>query len=760
MPDAPLLAATLAALPYGVAVFHLETPADDQSLRMVMANEATNAAVGFDFAAEVGKRLAEILPGMDESPLPGIYAEVARSGVAADLGEIVYGDARLAPTVFRVHARPVPPRSVAVVFVDVSAERAERLAREEQTRRFEAVFHSTFQFTGLLAPDGTALEANQAALDFAGATIDQVRGRKLWETPWFPEEQRERLREVVGQARAGEFVRYTTHIQGVGGRRLHIDFSIKPVFGASGEVVLLVTEGRDVSALVEATERLATTNARQHAVLDTLEEGVVLYDADGRVLQSNPAAERLLGGAPEAISARGFSAAAWQPIAPDGRPLGDDELPAVVALQTGRAVRGAVVGLPQDGVAGGIRWLSVNALPLAPDAAGVEAGLPGSVLVSLRDVTAERRAEAAVRASEERFRVIVDNAPVVFYALDRDGRFTMSRGMARGESAWGDVHGRRLADLAAEHAVFRPMLEAFRGGESQWTSRTAGRTFENRAVLLLGDDGAVDGLVGVATDVTERTRAEALLSQQAAELERSSAELAERNAELEQFAYVASHDLQEPLRMVTSFLQLLERRYSTTIDDSGREYIAFAVDGARRMQTLIQDLLAYSRVGTHGRAFEAVDLGDELETVFRDLGPTLAETGADVRVLGELPVVTGDPGQLRQVFQNLIGNGVKFRREGVRPAVQIAATPAELHGAPAWAVSVEDNGIGIEPKYAERVFQVFQRLHTRDEYAGTGIGLAIVKKVIERHGGEVRYEPATDGPGTRFVLVLPARANA
>ena len=764
MPDparADLLASTFAALPYGVAVFHLEDPGDDLSLRMVLANEAANDATGFDFAADVGKRIAEVLPGMEESPLPGIYAEVARSGEAVDLGEVTYGDARLDTRVFRVHARPVARGHMAVVFLDVSAERSERQARLEQARRFEAVFNSTFQFTGLLAPDGTTLEANRAALEFADAGIEQIRGHKLWETPWFPAAHRGKLREGIERAGAGEFVRHTLEIQGAHDRRLHIDFSIKPVFDDEGRVDMLVVEGRDVGEIVEANERLAMTGARQHAVLATIEEGVVLYDAEGRVLQANASAERLLGGPPEAISARGFSAAAWQPIGADGRRLGDDQVPARIALRTGEPVYGAVVGLPQPDVDGGVRWLSVSALPLGQSEVEAEAGVPGGVVVSMRDVTAERQAASALEQNERRLRAIVDNAPVVFYVLDGAGRFVMSRGMARGDYAWGDVEGRTLAELAAAHPTFRDMLGAFQGGATTWKSTVGGRTFENRAVLVLDDDGRVDGMIGVATDVTERARAEALLSQQSIELQRQAGELEERNAELEQFAYVASHDLQEPLRMVTSFLQLLERRYADQVDATGREYIGYAVGGARRMQALIQDLLAYSRVGTHGREFERVDLGEEIETVLRDLGPTLGEARADVRVLGELPVVMGDPAQLRQVFQNLVTNGVKFRRPGVQPTVRIWADPTEVEDGPGWALSVEDNGIGLDAQYAERVFQVFQRLHTRDEYAGTGIGLAIVKKVVERHGGQITYEPATEGQGTRFVVTLPdASASA
>jgi light-regulated signal transduction histidine kinase (bacteriophytochrome) len=247
----------------------------------------------------------------------------------------------------------------------------------------------------------------------------------------------------------------------------------------------------------------------------------------------------------------------------------------------------------------------------------------------------------------------------------------------------------------------------------------------------------------VVRDVTERKRHEAELRARGAALERS-------NAELEQFAYVASHDLQEPLRMVASYTQLLARRYQGKLDAQADKYIAFAVDGAQRMQTLINDLLALSRVGTQGRPFVPTDVGAVVQRALRWLGKSLEESGGAVEV-GPMPTVPADAGQLEQVFQNLLANALKFRRPGVPPRIAVTAVP---NGAE-WRCAVRDNGIGFEPQYAEQIFVVFQRLHTRAEYAGTGVGLAICKKVVERHGGRIWAE-SVPNEGTTFYFTLPA----
>jgi signal transduction histidine kinase len=241
------------------------------------------------------------------------------------------------------------------------------------------------------------------------------------------------------------------------------------------------------------------------------------------------------------------------------------------------------------------------------------------------------------------------------------------------------------------------------------------------------------------------SEARAMLDDQAKELRRS-------NAELEQFAYVASHDLQEPLRKVASFCQMLERKYSDKLDDRGRQYIGFAVDGAKRMQGLINDLLAFSRVGRLDRHEESVSMRKAMEDAMFSLSQLVEDTGAEV-TWDDLPELPGDQTQLTQLLQNLVGNAIKFHGEEA-PRVHVGG---RLDGA-MWEFSCSDNGIGIEAKYADRIFLVFQRLHPHDVYPGTGIGLAMCKKIVEHHGGRIWLDapPSPDTPGTTIRWTLPA----
>jgi light-regulated signal transduction histidine kinase (bacteriophytochrome) len=224
--------------------------------------------------------------------------------------------------------------------------------------------------------------------------------------------------------------------------------------------------------------------------------------------------------------------------------------------------------------------------------------------------------------------------------------------------------------------------------------------------------------------------------------------LTRSNTELEQFAYVASHDLQEPLRMVTSYLQLLADRYRGKLDKDGTEFIGFAVDGALRMRNLIRDLLEYSRVGRRSKPFAPVNCAAVLQVVVANLQACIQETGARIEV-GELPVVWGDEGELTQLFQNLINNAIKFHGDAP-PTVSVTATAGDGE----WVLKVRDNGIGIDPQYAERIFVIFQRLHSREKYPGTGIGLAICKKIVQRHGGRIWLE-SQPNQGSTFFFTLP-----
>lgn len=268
------------------------------------------------------------------------------------------------------------------------------------------------------------------------------------------------------------------------------------------------------------------------------------------------------------------------------------------------------------------------------------------------------------------------------------------------------------------------------------------RTLEGRGRLEADGSGRPGRMLGTVQDVTEARQAEEALAHQAEALRRS-------NAELERFAYVASHDLREPLRTVTSFVQLLERRYKGRLDAEADDYIRFAVDGAKRMQQLIDDLLEFSRIERAGAPTEPASLERVLEQALFNLDAAVREASARV-THDPLPTVVGNHSQLVAVLQNLLANALKFRR-AEPPEVHVSARREDN----AWTVSVADNGIGIEPRYFDRLFQMFNRLHTRETYPGTGIGLAICRKIVERHGGRIWVE-SEPGKGSTFRFTLPA----
>jgi len=362
--------------------------------------------------------------------------------------------------------------------------------------------------------------------------------------------------------------------------------------------------------------------------------------------------------------------------------------------------------------------------------------------------------------ASRRHHQIIETALDAFIEIDSDGLITDWNAQAETTFGWSrsEAIGQTLSQMIIPHRY----REAHRQGLRLFLATGEGPVLNKRIeIAALHRDGTEFPIeLAIAAirwgerrlfsafvrDVTEQKRAQQ-------ELARKVEELARSNAELEQFAYVASHDLQEPLRMVASFTQLLAHRYKGKLDADADEFIGFAVDGATRMQQLIQDLLSYSRVTTKGQSFRLIDAKAPCDNALENLQTSIKDSNAVVNV-GPLPAVLADPRQLMQLFQNLIGNAVKYRNDRT-PEIHVAAKP----NGDQWVFSVQDNGIGIAPQHSERIFQMFQRLHTTNEYQGTGIGLAICRKIVERHGGKIWVE-AQPGKGSTFVFTIPRAEGA
>ncbi|AHG04711.1 histidine kinase [Halobacterium sp. DL1] len=362
-----------------------------------------------------------------------------------------------------------------------------------------------------------------------------------------------------------------------------------------------------------------------------------------------------------------------------------------------------------------------------------------------------KRHEQELREREQYMSALVETAPECIKTLDEDG--TMLQVNPAGvqlleADAEADVVGTSIYDfVASEHREsFRQFNERICSGESgTFEYDVVGlegtrRNMETHAAPLCHPDGSTSH-VALTRDVTEQ-------KERGVVLEKTVDQLQQSNDRLTQFAYAASHDLQEPLRMVSSYVRLLEDRYADELDEEAGEYIDFAVDGADRMRDMVDDLLAYSRVEQSDGTFESVDCGAVLDRVVGDLQVQVEETDADVDV-ADLPTVQADPDQLEQLFRNLVSNAVKYSGDDP-PRVEVTAERCQ----DAWALSVADDGIGIDPEYNDRIFEVFKRLHHSDEYSGTGIGLSLCQEIVENHDGDIRVD-SEPGEGSTFVVTLP-----
>ncbi len=525
------------------------------------------------------------------------------------------------------------------------------------------------------------------------------------------------------------------------GSEFPIEIMLSPLENADG--ILVTAAIRDISVRRAAEEHLAQMEERYRGLLEAAPDAMVVVNQAGEIVILNIQAEQqfgyyrdeLLGQQVTNIIPKGFA----ERLITDGTRTAADAL--TQQLGTG-------IELSARRKDGSEFPIEIMLSPLQ-NADGI------LVTAAIRDISIRKVAEEALRQSEERLRLVVSS--VTDYAilmLDLDGRVvSWNEGAER-------IKGYRAEEIIGQNfsCFYLPedisdgkpalqLAEATRNGRSEaegWRVRKDGSRFYADVVVtaLYDETGLLRGFGKITRDITERKRTEGDLVKTAEDLKRS-------NDQLQQFAYVASHDLQEPLRMVASYTQLLAKRYQGRLDSDADEFIAYAVDGCSRMQGLIRDLLAYSRSGTEGKMISQISGETALKEALANLQVSIEESGATV-THDLLPDLATDDTQLVQVLQNLIGNAIKYRGVDV-PLVHVSAKKS---GGKEWIFSVRDNGLGIAPQYFERIFIIFQRLHGRQEFNGTGIGLAICKKVVERLGGRIWVESQID-KGSTFYFSLP-----
>jgi PAS domain S-box-containing protein len=502
----------------------------------------------------------------------------------------------------------------------------------------------------------------------------------------------------------------------------------------------------------EAAEHLAQMEARYRGLLEAAPDAMVVVDQAGQIVVLNVQAEKQFGYRRDELLGQPVTN-----IIPFGfaeRLIADDARSAAEALAQHIGTGIELSARRKDG--------SEFPIELMLSPLQGEQGI--LVTAAIRDISVRRAAEQHLARMEDKYRWLLEAAPDAMVLVDQVGEIVLVNVQAEKQFGYrrDELVGKQLTSIIplawtvlvdVQHCI----EQGLRSGEYAVPQETCAETafFARRKdgsdlpieITLSILPAAARVLVTVAIrDITLRKGAEAQLQQTLQELHRS-------NDELSQFANIASHDLQEPLRMVASYTQLLARRYRGKLDTDADEFIAFAVDGANRMQLLIQDLLAYSRVGTQLAESRDISSEDAMDRALLNLAGAIEDSGALV-TRDALPIVRANALQLVQLFQNLIGNAIKYHNPGA-PKVHVSAVE---HGGTSYRFSVQDNGLGIEPQYFERIFGMFQRLHRREEFAGTGIGLAICKKIVERHGGTISVESEL-GQGSTFRFELPGSTH-
>jgi len=581
-----------------------------------------------------------------------------------------------------------------------------------------------------IGPDGKITDVNASTEAVTGRSRQDLIGTDFSSYFTEPQKAREGYELVF---KAGLVRDYPLELRRTDGHLTPVLYNASVYTDESGKVVGVFAAARDISERKQAEQALARAAGYNRRLLEASLDPLVTIGPGGQVTDVNVSTESVTGLSRQELIGTDFSSYFTDP-------------------QKARAgyelvfKAGQVRDYPLE-----LRHKDRHVTPVLYNASVYtdESGKVVGVFAAARDISERKLAEQALARAAGYNRRLLEASLDPLVTIGPDGRITdvnASTEAITGRSRQ-ELIGTDFSSYFTEPQQARAGYElVFKAGQVRDYPLELRRADGHitpvlyNASVYTDESGNVVGVFAAARDISERKRAELALAQHAAELARS-------NRELEQFAYVASHDLQEPLRMVTSYTQLLKRRYQEKLGPEADEFIAFAVDGAMRMQTLINDLLAFSRVGTRGRQFEPVACEDVMREVLANLQAAISESGATV-THDPLPTVSADSTQLAQLFQNLIGNALKFHAQHPpRVHVSVCQEGGEF------TFAVQDDGIGIDPAYFERIFIIFQRLHTKAEYAGSGMGLAICKKIVERHGGRI-WVDSKPGQGSTFYFTL------
>jgi PAS domain S-box-containing protein len=536
-----------------------------------------------------------------------------------------------------------------------------------------------------------------------------------------------------------------TGIELIGRRKDGSDFPIELMLSPleSTEGILVTAAIRDISVRKTAETHLAQMEGRYRGLLEAAPDAMVVVNVAGEIVLLNVRAEKefgysrdeLLGQKVKNIIPEGFA----ERIIADGTRSAAEAL----AQQIGTGIE--LIG----------RRKNRSEFPIELMLSPLESTEGVLVTAAIRDISVRKAAETHLAQMEGRYRGLLEAAPDAMVVVNVAGEIVLLNARAEKEFGYSrdELLGQKVKNIIPEGFAERIIADGTRSAAEALAQQIGtgieliGRRKDGSEFpieIMLSPLESAEGILVTAAirDISVRKSSDEHLVKTVAELKRS-------NDELQQFAYVSSHDLQEPLRMVSSYTQLLAKRYKGRLDSDADEFIAFAVDGCNRMQGLIQDLLAYSRAGSNGKALREISGEDALKAALTNLRAAMEQSGAVV-TNDSLPAIRTDETQLTQIFQNLVGNAIKYRR-AESPQVHISASK---NGGNEWIFSVRDNGLGIDPQYFDRIFILFQRLHGRDEFEGTGIGLAICKKVLERLGGRIWVESQPE-KGSTFYFALP-----